>query len=568
MKNNKITNWLLAGASCLLLGTSCDVDPTFYSQVVPDTYYTNADAVWSRFNRPFTHWRWWVAQNDARVRLMEVGTDAMCVPTRGNDWFDGAVYQNLHHHRLTDDMNVTKDGWDLTTMGVAQSWSAIEDLADVDFVSVGLTEDDRSSMMNQLNVLAASFYLDGLDMFGGMPLYTSTKEEVKGRSTDVETFNFVDSLLNVALPNLPVKTTLGGAETNIIHQAVAAALKVRLYFNAESYIGKPMYEETAKLCQDIIDGKYGQYGLANHFTEIFGWNNETCPEIIWTVPSENAKGETDGGLTAFTLPYNFKDFLGGLQDAGGNNGLCLCPSRDPEGNLYKFNVGNPYETFHAQDIRKQQYVYEGGRKYRGMFIVGELQNPDFLDYKCMGAREYAGKVLNVVDQIAQLSQIGKKFSTAKEVPSTIADAEENSGVRVLKISPLPNQDEYKERFNPDCPFIRLTEIYYTLAECKMRLGDKQGAADIINSIRKRNFVGGNDPDPVTVANLDKYRMLKEWLMEFLREGRRRTDLVRWNAYVTEDWWDHKATNNKAYNRYPIHYSNLNANSLLEQNPGY
>ncbi|MDB9195370.1 RagB/SusD family nutrient uptake outer membrane protein, partial [Parabacteroides distasonis] len=203
-----------------------------------------------------------------------------------------------------------------------------------------------------------------------------------------------------------------------------------------------------------------------------------------------------------------------------------------------------------------------------MFIVGELQNPDFPDYKCMGAREYAGKVLNVVDQIAQLSQIGKKFSTAKEVPSTIADAEENSGVRVLKISPLPNQDEYKERFNPDCPFIRLTEIYYTLAECKMRLGDKQGAADIINSIRKRNFVGGNDPDPVTVANLDKYRMLKEWLMEFLREGRRRTDLVRWNAYVTEDWWDHKATNNKAYNRYPIHYSNLNANSLLEQNPGY
>ncbi len=79
MKISKITNWMVAGAACLLLGTSCDVDPTFYSQVVPDTYYTNADAIWSRFNRPFTHWRWWVAHNDARVRLMEVGTDAMCV---------------------------------------------------------------------------------------------------------------------------------------------------------------------------------------------------------------------------------------------------------------------------------------------------------------------------------------------------------------------------------------------------------------------------------------------------------------------------------------------------------
>ena len=34
-------------------------------------------------------------------------------------------------------------------------------------------------------------------------------------------------------------------------------------------------------------------------------------------------------------------------------------------------------------------------------------------------------------------------------------------------------------------------------------------------------------------------MLKEWMQEFLREARRRTDLIRWDAYVTEDWWDHK-----------------------------
>ena len=72
------------------------------------------------------------------------------------------------------------------------------------------------------------------------------------------------------MPNLPLKETLGAPETNVIHRAVAAALKVRLYFNAESYINKPMYEEAAKICQDIIDGKYGQYKLANHFTEIFG----------------------------------------------------------------------------------------------------------------------------------------------------------------------------------------------------------------------------------------------------------------------------------------------------------
>ena len=89
----------------------------------------------------------------------------------------------------------------------------------------------------------------------------------------------------------------------------------------------------------------------------------------------------------------------------------------------------------------------------------------------------------------------------------------------------------------------------------------------INTVRKRYFPEG-DPDPVTASNLDKYRMLDEWMMEFLGEGRRRTDLVRWDAYVTEDWWDHKATNNKNLNRFPIHYSLIGANNLLEQNPGY
>ncbi len=138
----------------------------------------------------------------------------------------------------------------------------------------------------------------------------------------------------------------------------------------------------------------------------------------------------------------------------------------------------------------------------------------------------------------------------------------------MKRSPRPNQDEYKEKGNPDIPVIRLSEIYYMLAECKMRANDKQGAADLINTVRLRYFEDGVDPDPVTTANLDKYRMLKEWKLEFLGEGRRRTDLVRWDAYVTEDWWDHKATNNPNLNRFPIHYNVIGANNLIEQNPGY
>lgn len=568
MKTNKIKNWILAGATTLIVATSCDVDPSFYSQVVPETFYTSQDAVWERFNRPFTHWRWWVAQDRARWELQELGTDEICVPTRGSDWYNGAIYQKFHHHEYTEDMTSIETGWTNFSMGVALAWDAAEDLEGVDFDALGFEAGTRESMMNQLNTLVASFYLDGLDFFGGVPLYKTTKSDVLPRSTAEETFNFIDSLLQLSTPELPVKTELGAMETNVIHQAVGAVLRARLYFNAESYIGKPMYNEAAEICQDILDGKYGKYALATDWTSIFGFRNETCPEIIWTVPSENAKLETDGGYWGFTVPYNFKDFLGGLKDSGSDNGCCLLPSRDPQGNLYQFNLSNNYEGFNDKDVRKQQYVYESGGKYRGMFVVEEMVNPDHPEWICTGAREYIGKPLLVRDQISYFAKLGTDYATEADLPSTVGTAEENSGVRLIKFSPRPNQDEYKEMFNPDIPIIRLAEVYYMLAECKMRNGDKQGAADLINTVRKRYFEGGNDPDPVTASNLDKYRMLKEWKLEFLGEGRRRTDLVRWNAYVTEDWWDHKATNNPDLNRFPLHYSIIGANNLLEQNPGY
>ena len=280
MKKKNIFQLFLSGVICLLCTTSCSVEPDFYSQVVPETFYSSQDAVWQRFNRPFTHWRWYIAHDSPRWLLQELGTDEFCLPTRGSDWYDGAVYQKFHHHEYTEDMTRVETGWTNFAMGVALAWDALEDLENVDFDALGFEEGTRESMLNQQRTLAASFYLDGLDFFGGVPLYTTTQSEVKGRSTDVETFNFIDSLLKIAVPNLPIKEELGGMETGSIHRAAGAALQARLYFNAKSYIGKEMFTEAAQICQDIIDGKYGQYALETDWTNIFGFDNERCPELI------------------------------------------------------------------------------------------------------------------------------------------------------------------------------------------------------------------------------------------------------------------------------------------------
>ena len=85
-------------------------------------------------------------------------------------------------------------------------------------------------------------------------------------------------------------------------------------------------------------------------------------------------------------------------------------------------------------------------------------------------------VITVVDQIAYFAKVGKDplYPDVASLPSTVATAEENSGVRVTKRSPRPTQEEFKRKGDPDVPVIRLAEIYYMLAECKMRAGDKQG----------------------------------------------------------------------------------------------
>lgn len=203
MRNKNILKAIVLSLAVMLSTASCNVDPEFYSQVVPETFYQSQDAVWQRYARPFTHWRWFAAHNESLNFLQELGTDELMLPTRGTDWYDGGQYQRFHHHEYTEDMACIANGWQLSQQGTALAWDALEDLQDVDFDKLGFASGTRESMLSQLQGLVIYFYLKGLDLFGGMPLYTTTQSEVKGRATDVETFNFIDSLCNEALPTCP-----------------------------------------------------------------------------------------------------------------------------------------------------------------------------------------------------------------------------------------------------------------------------------------------------------------------------------------------------------------------------
>lgn len=581
MKKYKLLIIILAVVGISSVFKSCEVEPTYYSQSTPELFFDTQEKVYQRMGRAFTHWAWCMADNQAHsnfIMLQEFTTDEMLVPSRYNDWYDGGNYLRLYHHDFTPTTPGVYDAWRAFSMGVAQAWSAKDDIDQyVDFDALGFPEGSREAVLMQLQTLSAFFYWFGLDMFGGVPLYTSTQGDIKPRATDVETFEFIDSLLTEAIPQLPKKTVLGAQETGAINQAAAALLKARLYFNAESYIRKDMYAEAAAICQDIIDGKYGTYALENEWTNIFGFDNDSSTEIIWSVPSQNAISERSTG--PHSNHYGMGEYWSNGEIGNRNNGYCLVPSLDVEGKSYlygsdnpsskgTYRLGSPFAKFHEDDVRKQLNAYEGEGKWRGMFYFGEMINP-VTGAACHGGNRQVkpNEVLVLVDQIARITpQAGAEVDHGKEGARW---GEEASGVRLAKFSPTPWLTEKTLKGNPDIPVFRLAEAYYMLAECKLRAGDKDAAASLINTVRERYFPEG-DPDPVTASNLDEWRMLDEWMIEFIGEGRRRTDLIRWNKYTTESWWDKPADGpGKAhYNRFPIPIQAMGSNHLIEQNPGY
>ena len=546
-----------------LCAPSCDLDEKFYSEVTPDTFFTSPESTYAVLCRPFTHWKWYIGAD--RWYLQELTTDEMVCPKRGSDWYNSGEYYRLHYHTWSPDDRFVVNTYDGTTGGISRALEAKSDLQGVDYNAIGLNDAVKADHINQLNAITAYFYMRGLDYFGGMPIYYSVDDDLCARSTARETYAHIETLLKDAIPALSKKTTLGASEDGYIKQAAAAALLAQLYFNAVAYIGEEHFDECAEICRDIIGGVYGTYELDKTWYGPHCFDNNTSPEVIWTVPSENSKVEWNWYFKYF-YHYSAYEYFG--IETAGYNGFMLTPSLDPQGRYYtQWKLGSPYRKFNDKDLRKKPYRYLGSRKYEGMFLVGDQTNPNNPSQQCLGQKEYSGKVINLVDQVARFSEVGTKYNSVAELTSTMADGEENSGVRLVK-APQPNLDDKLLRWNPDCPVIRLSEIYYMLAECELRAGDSKTAAGLINQVRGRNFEGGVDPNPVTADNLDEYRMLDEWMIEFLGEGRRRTDLIRWDKFVTESWWDHTPLNDKNKNLFPIPNSAISANNLIEQNPGY
>lgn len=531
---------------------SCDLNEKFYSEVNPDTFYTNPEGVYSALRNPFRHWEY-MYEGKNYWMLQEFTTDEMCNPARAADYYDNGDFVRLQYHEWTPEDAKIKAAYNQVNYIISHGLVSRDALSKVDYPAIGLTEKDKVDHLNQLDVLIASTYMKILDLFGGEPLYLSPYDNIKPRNSRQEIFDYIERTVKTALPQLHRRESLSEYQDGYITQGAAAFLLAQLYLNAESFIGKDMYAEAEVMLQDIYDGKYGMYRLDDTWYGPHTFTNNESPEAIWYVPSETAKLEMKAWYNQ-AFPYNAKDYFDCTAMGKCYNGFSLAPSLEKPGVPYTFKLGRPFEKFHPKDLRKKPYFYKGNGQYEGMFLFGLQKNP-VTGKIVKGTKLKKGKNIELVDYV---NITGGK--------SDMLAGDENSCIRLVK-HPVPNDADQHLLWNADFPAMRFSEVVYNLAECKMRRGDIKGAAELINSVRKRNFENGQDPDPCTESNLDKYRLADEYMMEFVSEGHRRTDLIRWKMYTTETWWEHKPSDDTK-NVFCLPSEALFANPLMKQNPGY
>ncbi len=570
---------IVASVLCAAAFVACtDLNETLYDQVGTQNYYnTKSDVIRAVF-RPFEHAYWSI---QSRHVLNELSADQLITPTRDGWWDDGGKWRRLHYHQWNvEDGGDAQTEWNGCFQGIMQCNYVIEDLAKLDPARFGFSQTEFDNLNAQCRALRAWFYIRLLDAFRHIPFAVSYSDVSLNTESQVEPsviFKFIEDELIDCTKLLGKKETLG-TQANIQGQwtqASAAALLVRLYLNAEVYIGTERYDDCAKIAQDILDGVYGQYAVANRWDEAFDWNNDTSDEVIFGFPGSQGYTYWHYGSDMYwwTVPARSRYYFNDSKSKGGdhNTKYAASPSYDLSGELYTYELGMPVQNFrkYPGDERMKLYRNLGDSKREGMFIFGYLEYKDENGATKRVRAPEQPYDLYIRDAVGPFGSLAPDRWPANKT-SNLPAGDHNSGWHFAKYPFYSDDDAHQ--MESDYTEIRLPEIIYSLAECKLRDGKKSEAAKLLNSVRRRNYPAANLKDvlyaPEGKIALDEAEMLAEWGREFFAESRRRIDLIRFGKFSTGSWWDKTPDADNHAEIFPIMRPILNSNPNLIQNPGY
>lgn len=567
-----------AALGVIALAGCTNLDETLYDQVGTQNYYNTKNDVIRAAFRPFEHAYWSIC---SRHVLNELTADQLITPTRDGWWDDGGKWRRLHYHQWNvEDGGDAQTEWNGCFQGIMQCNYVIEDLAQLEPTKFGFTQPEFDNINAQCRALRAWFYIRLLDAFRNIPLAVSFNDVSLNSEGQVEpkvVFDFIESELKDCLSLLVKKESLG-SNANLQGQwtqAGAAALLVRLYLNAQVYIGEDRYADCEKIAEEILSGVYGAYEVADRWDAPFDWDNDTCDEVIFGFPSSQGysywlyQGDTYWWTVPARARYYFNDRKAKAGDH--NTKYAASPSYDLNGELYTYELGMPIQNFrkYEGDERMKLYRNLGDNKREGMFLFGYLEYIDEDGSKKRVRAPEQPYDLYIRDAVGNFQAMAPdKWPANKN--SNLMNGDHNSGWHFAKYPFYSDEDSHQ--MESDYTEIRLPEVIYSLAECKLRSGKKADAARLLNSVRRRNYPADNLNDvlyaPEGKVDLTEKEMLDERGREFFAESRRRIDLIRFGKFSSGTWWDKTPDAGKHTEIFPIMRPILNSNPALKQNPGY
>lgn len=205
-----------------------------------------------------------------------VSTDEGVSPLReGNQWVDDGVWRDMHAHTWTPDMQDLETIWEFLFGGISLCNQIL-----YEFDQSSLDFPEKESLIAEVIVMRAWFYLNAMDLFGNVPFTidfadTSLPEQVDRKYLytfiEREILDHVDLLEDV-----PTSENYGR-----VTKAMAYTVLAKLYINAEEWIGEPKWQETIDVCDKVIG--YGKLQIEPDYFTNFKVDNTGSRENIFVI---------------------------------------------------------------------------------------------------------------------------------------------------------------------------------------------------------------------------------------------------------------------------------------------
>lgn len=453
----------------------------------------------------------------------EIVTDECSLPARGSDWKSNYTQPMVLHEFKSNNTNF-RYIWRNTTSGISACNTGLLTLSQIE-----QTDKVRQAMCELIFVRAYLMFTLN-DAFGQVPYREYTETDFSQYPVILNRREACERIEADLLSIIPQMKEKGEVEYGHATKGAAQALLARLYLNWQVFTGtSPQFTDgTARWddciaqCDDVINS--GKYVLADDWWKLFLADNaeySDATETIFPLINDKDAGVAGDSWISNFLHYNQK--FGNYTKL--NNGYCTTPEF--------LATWDPTDPRYSDDRLKSWTGFNLG------FIEGQQYSP-------------SGEAL--------VTRSGDPLVYTRDF--VLTDCPENAGVRVVKYAPNPNATSSSGSDN-DVQAIRLTEVYLTRAEAKLRKGDTTGALQDLNTIRRARKV-----KEISASDFSLDKIYNERGYEFYFEGEmRRMDMIRCGHFFEARQSKPNVTESYKY-VYPIPNEAMEGNPNLKQNEGY